>query len=119
EALEHRRALAADGLGPGDVLELLGEEDVAERALTVTASGLVPPVFDHALAQFGEHRSSLSVCWAGRRWRMGWVGQKRPLDARRPPGCPGGLRSDPSAVDGATARTPRAVGHGGRGRRTR
>ena len=43
EARGHGRALGTDALGPGDVLQLLREEHVGQRALAVAAERVVPP----------------------------------------------------------------------------
>ena len=61
EALGHHGALPADGLGLGDVLQLLGEEDLGEGAIAHGAGGQVSPVLLHRIhhgvqvVQCGQH----------------------------------------------------------------
>src|SRR5215204_768881 len=78
------RARPAEGLGPRDVIELLGEEQFDERRRTVATSGVEPPGLVFCDLD-GEHRRASPVfgCRLGRllvgrglRWLMGPGTQK-------------------------------------------
>ena len=97
QAVVPDRARLAEGLGGGDVVELLGEEEVEERAGAVVAQGVVPPHLLDLLVS--EHGAS----FRNERWRT----PKR----ERPPGLPGGLVESCGAV-AARATTLRVTGPG-------
>src|SRR3954471_18108516 len=115
EALVLDRALDAERLGPQDVVELLREEQVHERAGAVGAARVDPPgfVFDDFGGFQSEHfcSSPSGLCWFGA-GRAGGVVRRAKREREREKGrrgCPGGLVSGTSRV---TRRSPGTDGAG-------